>query len=156
MGRRRRGGRVDATGRTAGEQFFAVPYRMAKSIAWRSLSGPALKVWVELRTRYNGKNNGDLSLSFEDAARLLSLSKSTVGRAYAELEQKGFIQKTKQGQWYGRMATTWTVTDRAHQGHQATNDWRYWRPPDEKAKSRSRYPCGTVRGGDGPVSVPSN
>ena len=87
----RKGGRkgINATGRTKGDgQFLAIPYSMAHSEAFRSLSGPALKVWIELRTQFNGHNNGQVSLSFQRAADLLGMSKSTVGRAFKELEEK--------------------------------------------------------------------
>ena len=84
---------------------------MACCEAWRSLSGPAVKVWIELRSRYNGNNNGDLSLSWDEGARLLGLGKATVGRAFQDLEARGFIVMTKRGQWYGRMATTWAVRE---------------------------------------------
>lgn len=48
----------------------------------RQLSGPALKVLVELRCRYNGSNNGKVTLSLDEAARLLGLSKTTAKRAF--------------------------------------------------------------------------
>ncbi len=86
---------------------MGLPYAMARSPALRSLSGAALKVWVELRCRFNGRNNGQISLGWDEAARLLGLGKSTVGRVFAELEAKGFIVMTKRGHWYGRQATTW-------------------------------------------------
>lgn len=117
---------------TEDQQYLTVPYVMARSPAWRSLSGPALKVWFEIRTRYNGKNNGDLSVSLDEAARLLGLSKSTVQRAYGELVEKGFLQMTKRGRWYGRMATTYAVTDRACNGHLATRAWQRWRSAEKK------------------------
>ncbi len=122
MKKRRR--KVNATGRNDTEQYVPIPYTMARHPAWRSLSGAAVKVWVELRSRFNGRNNGDLSLSLDEAARLLGIGKATAQRAFAELETKGFIKMTKRGQWYGRMATTWTVTDRSFQGHPPTRDWQ--------------------------------
>lgn len=115
---------------------------MATSDAWRSLTGSAVKVFVELRSRYNGLNNGDLSLSFAEAADLLALGKSTIARAFGELESKGFIQKTSEGQWYGRKAATWTVTDRPQKkGEPASNCWQSWRYP----KTDRRYSSGTMR-----------
>jgi predicted ArsR family transcriptional regulator len=114
---------------------------MAESDAWRSLSGSAVKVYVELRSRFNGRNNGDLSLSFDEASNLLALGKSTVARAFAELEAKGFIRKTAQGRFIGRTASTWLVTDQKHKGHHASNDWRRWRYP----KTDPRYCGGTMR-----------
>jgi hypothetical protein len=107
---------------------------MAQCDAWRLLSGAAVKVWVELRSRYNGKNNGSLSLSWDEASRLLGLGKATVGRAFAELERKGFIVMTRRGRWYGRLATTWAVTDRSHLGEFPTHAYRSWRRPPRRQK----------------------
>ena len=92
--------------------------------AWRSLSGNAIKLFLELRSRFNGSNNGSLRLSYDEAVNLLGMSKGTVGRAYKELEQCGFIKKMKEGQWYGRKAHEWAVTDVPCNGYPATRDWR--------------------------------
>jgi len=106
-----------------------MPYAMLSSPAWRSLSGPAVKVWLELRTRFHGGNNGHMALSYEEAATLLSLSKSTVKRALQELQDKGFVVMTRKGQWYGRLASEWAVTDKGVDGNAATRAWQNWRPP---------------------------
>lgn len=132
--RRARG--ANAKGRSKGnEQFVPIPYNMARSIAWRSLSGPAVKVYIELRSRFNGFNNGELSLSMDEAKHLLGLGKSTIARALKDLAERGFIAVTRPGQWYGRLATTYAVTDRPLNGGLATNAWRHWRP--EKTVPRS-------------------
>ena len=128
--------------RKGGGQFVPIPYNMARSDAWRSLSGAAVKVYVELRSRFNGYNNGQISLSFSEAADLLAVGKSTVGRAFAELEAKGFIKKTKQGHWHGRLASEWAVTDKPLKpGDPTPNDWQRWRHP----KTDPRYSGGTMR-----------
>jgi hypothetical protein len=101
---------------------------MARSLAFRSLSGAALKVFIELRTRFNGGNNGELSLSLDEAAHLLGIGKGTAQRAFAELADKGFIAMTKKGQWYGRRATTWRVTDKGWNGDLPTYAWKRWTP----------------------------
>jgi DNA-binding transcriptional ArsR family regulator len=127
--KRRRGRRVDATGRSIGdEQFIGLGYATVRSPAWRSLSGAAVKVWCELRSRYNGGNNGKLSLSLDEGARLLPLSKSTVRRALEELAAKGFIVLMRRGRWFGRMASEWRVTDRSCNGYPASYDWKRWKP----------------------------
>ncbi len=136
MGRRKN--KVNKTGRNETEQYVKISYAMVQSDAWRSLSHGALKVWFELRIRYNGRNNGKLSLSLDEGARLLGMSKSTIGRGLKELEVKGFIVKTKQGQWYGRLATEYRVTDKSCDGVPPTHDWRRWRSsvPVSPAKPR--------------------
>jgi hypothetical protein len=137
MGRRFGKGRgADATGRSKRSgQFVPIPHDMAESAAWRSLSGPALKVYVELRRRYNGGNNGDLSLSLDEAARLLHMGKATVARAFAELEAKGFIRMTARGRWYGRQATTYAVTDRPVGRNPPTQAWRIWQSATKNSAS---------------------
>src|SRR3546814_15804876 len=100
---------------------------MAQSIAFRSLSGAALKVFIELRCRYNGGNNGALTLSMDEGARLLGISKMTVHRALKELQEKGLVKMTRRGQWYGRVATTWATTDVSLDGIPPTRDWQIGR-----------------------------
>jgi hypothetical protein len=110
------------------EQYFGLSYAMARSDAFRSLSGPALKVFIEIRTRFNGGNNGELSLSLDEAARLLGIGKGTAQRAFAELVEKGFLRLMRRGRWFGRQATTWRTTDKGCKGELPTNDWKFWRP----------------------------
>jgi hypothetical protein len=110
------------------EQYFGLSYQMARSPAFRLLSGSALKVFVEVRTRFHGGNNGDLSLSLDEAVRLLGIGKGTAQRAFAELEEKGFLRKMRRGQWVGRLATTWRTTDKSFKGDLPTNDWKAWQP----------------------------
>lgn len=120
-------------------QFVPLSYRFLHSPAWRSLRGPAVKVWLELRSRYNGGNNGKLALSCDSAAKVLHLGKATVLRAFKELQDKGFIVMTRRGQWYGRMATTWAVTDKPCDGNLATRTWETWQPQTatkQRAKKR--------------------
>lgn len=132
MKRKRKSARANATGRNETEQFLPIPYAMARSTAFRSLNGNALKVWIELRSRFNGRNNGDLTLSLDEAARILGIGKATAQRAFAELKEKGFLKMVKLGSWYGRRATTWAVTDRSYQGHAPSRDWNRWRPANDR------------------------
>ena len=83
MARTRR--KANRTGRREGrDQYLTVGYPIARSVAWRSLGGAAVKVWIELHTRYHGGNNGKLNLSLDEAARALGLGKATVDRALME------------------------------------------------------------------------
>lgn len=115
-----------------GEQWATLSYAMAHHAAFRALSGAAVKVWIELRTRYNGGNNGRLHLSYAEAAKLLGLSKTTVMRAFEELATAGFIVRTRDGHWYGRLAHEWRCTDIPSDGRPATRDWQ--RPRPEKTE----------------------
>lgn len=124
--------RHNATGRNKNPEgaHWRLPYYLIGHAAWRGLSGNAIKVYAELRRRFvvrgDGKtnNNGQISLSLDEGARLLHMSKSTVRRALQELEADGFIVKTRQGQWYGRLATQWRLTDERFDGEPPTRDWQ--------------------------------
>ena len=153
MASKGKGRHADKKGRSKyDEQFLPIPYSMASSDAWRCLSGAAVKVYVELRSRYNGSNNGRLFLSLNDAARLLGIGKQTAMRAFDDLEEKGFIVMTKRGNWYGRTATEWRVTDRSHDGNHPTNDWKQWHAP--KPKNKTRFRGGPIGWDDGSVAEP--
>jgi len=127
--RRNRGRGVDQRGDSKREgQYFGLSYSMAHSAAFRSLSGGALKVLVELRCRFNGGNNGKVFLSYQEAAVMLGISKSTAARAFAELKEKGFVRVARPGHFYGRRAAEWILTDCKHEGQPPTRDWQAWRP----------------------------
>ena len=131
---------IDQKGRRKSDgQYWKLSYFMTQSEAFRSLSGGALKVLVEIRCRYNGNNNGHIFLSYQEAATLLGMSKSTVKRAFDELVEKGFLRKRKEGQWYGRQAAEYIITDKPFSGQNATNDWQQWRS-QKRTKNRSSVP----------------
>jgi hypothetical protein len=145
-----KGSRTNKTGRSArGGQWIPLPYPLCRSPAFRSLGGAALKVFIELRCRFNGCNNGDLTLSLGDAARLLGLSKSTAVRAFAELEAKGLIFKTSPGNWYGRRAATWAVTtEPLHLPRaelRARDDWKRWDGEQLRPLENSEHGTDTAR-----------
>ena len=125
---KRRRAKVNAKGRNEFERYVIVTYPMIESQAWRTLTPAALKIWFELRSKFNGSNNGELSLSFAKAAKILGLGRSTITAAFNDLEEKGFIELKLLGQWYGRKATEWRVTDQRYKGKPATNEWRNWKP----------------------------
>lgn len=146
MARRHKRGRgVDQRGDSKRQgQYFGLPYVMAQSPAFRSLSGGALKILIELRCRFNGANNGEVFLSYQEAADLLGMGKSTAARAFRELQEKGFIRMAAPGHFYGRRATEWILTDCPLHGHPPTRDWQAWRP----AKQRKRKSSVPVRDGN--------
>ena len=120
-------------------QYLPLPYAQLKSAAWRSLSGAAVRLWLELHTRYNGGNNGALSLSYAEAGDLLGMGKATVQRAYGELVTKGFLALEREGNWYSRRAHEWRLTTKPMETVRgrlsATQDWHAYRTPKTKRGS---------------------
>jgi len=117
--------------RTSEGQYVPLPYAQLKSDAWRSLSGNAVRVWLELHTRYHGGNNGKLTLSYAEAGETLGMGKATVQRAYGELVAKGFLVLEHEGNWYNRRAHEWRLTTKPMhrpKGRELpTNDWRQFK-----------------------------
>ena len=68
-------------------QYVPLSYAMIKSPAWRAMSGPAVKLWLELHPRFNGSNNGKVFLSMNEAAETLGLGKATIQRACKDLQE---------------------------------------------------------------------
>lgn len=136
-------------------QYTTLPYAQIKSEAWRSLSGAAVKVWLELHTRFNGGNNGNVRLSMNEAVRALGISKGTAQRAFIELEEKGFIALQNPGNWYHRKAHEWRLTTKRMQTSKgvqvATNDWQKWR-----AKTKDGPPEYPSTSPMGPPRNPNN
>ena len=128
---RKRHARADAKGRTKGdERFVLLNYTLATSPSFRSLSGNALKYYIELRSRWDGKtNNGRLHLALEDAARLLGMGKSSAHRAQHELIEKGLLKKTRDANWRLSIAAEFALTDKTCSGSKPEHEYRQWRPP---------------------------
>ena len=123
------------------EQYVALYYGFLKSEAWRSLSGAAAKLFLELHTRFHGGNNGKLHLSMNEAAKNLGLGKATIQRAYEELQTKGFIVLMIPGDWYGRRAHDWRLTTKPMETPRGrvvpSNEWHQWRAPKTEVGSNS-------------------
>jgi hypothetical protein len=139
--RRFKKGRDDSEG-----QYVNFSYSFLNSEAWRTLSGPAVKVFLELRTRFHGGNNGKLHMSLDEAAGLLGLGKATVQRAFQELKDRSLLICTKRGQWYGRQASEWAVFDKGIDGGLPSYKWKQWRPPGPPRPSVLRWNRKTKRG----------
>lgn len=125
------------------KQFKKLRHSMLSSEVWRHLPPPAIKVMIELWRRYNGKNNGQISLSRNEAAKLLHIGKGTSQKAFETLLEVGFIKIARRGSFMGRRATEYILTDTSYLGHNATNEWRQWRPP--KVKQKQSFGIETIR-----------
>ncbi|MDE4174913.1 hypothetical protein PXK01_12170 [Phaeobacter sp. PT47_59] len=65
------------------------------SPAWGSLKPGPRALYIELKRRFNGSNNGAIILSYRDAAKALSAHRNTVGGWFDALEERGFIHATR-------------------------------------------------------------
>lgn len=89
--RRKRGG--------AG-RHVQLPEWLQASEAWATLRPGPRALYVELKRRYTGFNNGRIVLSHRDAAKALNVTRNTVGPWFGELVERGFI-RMRQGPHLG-------------------------------------------------------
>ena len=70
-----------------------------RSLAWRSLSAAERAVYVEIAFHYTGENNGRIVISVRGLATSLGISKDTSSRVLKVLEDRGFIEVVKRGEF---------------------------------------------------------
>ena len=145
---------VDKKGRTkkAG-RFVALPHRVLISRAYGSLDCVTRQLLLGLCMIYNGSNNGSLWLSVRDAMDRLGLSDHhAVTRAFEDLEDRRFIQLTKEAHFSVKASSTsrarcwrvsWLVWQEGPKSRRAP-DWSFeqWQMPEgtdkKSAKARKR------------------
>lgn len=119
--------------------------------AYRSLSVYGRCLLTELKRRYNGSNNGYISMSVREAEQLLGCSRRPVLKAFDELQQKGFITARQKGSfdWKVRHATEWLLTEYPFMGNLPTKEFMSWRPavqdpPQEKSRVHESHLTGAL------------
>jgi hypothetical protein len=103
--RRRRNKRLDAP--------HVRLYRwMLDSPAYLSLSCAARAVLIEIARGHDGMNNGRLGLSIRRASERCNIARGTAQRAFAELQERGFIDCMTKGAFSRKVlhATEWRLT----------------------------------------------
>ncbi|MCZ6591643.1 MAG: hypothetical protein O7B98_10970 [Alphaproteobacteria bacterium] len=116
-------------GRRKGEPKHVRIYRwMFDCPAYRSLNVYERCLLVELGRRYNGTNNGEISMSVREAANRLGCSINPAAKAFRGLEGRGFIRTHVKGAFNvkQRHATTWILTEYEYAGKKPTKDFMKW------------------------------
>jgi hypothetical protein len=72
-------------------------WRMLDSPAWRALSHADVRVYLAMRRKLLGSNNGDINATLAEMKHAGISSSSTLATALHRLEALGFIEKTRQG-----------------------------------------------------------
>src|SRR3978361_1779485 len=82
------------------------------SPAYLSLGCPARAVLIELTRVYKGNNNGRLGLSVRRASERCKVARGTAQRAFAELQERGFIELVTKGAFSRKSphASEWRLT----------------------------------------------
>ncbi|MDR3126062.1 MAG: hypothetical protein LBT92_00325 [Rickettsiales bacterium] len=118
------------TGRQGSEHFIKLPYNIAESPAYRTLSPSARSIMTAIQYRYNGYNNGQIGFACSSGEKW-GICPNTTQKALTELYEHGFIIPFKKGMRLGRKASEWALTFERLNNQPPTNDWKRF---DEKQK----------------------
>lgn len=127
-----------------------LPEWLQASEAWATLKPGPRALYVELKRRFNGSNNGRIILSHRDAATALNVHRNTVGAWFIELEARGFI-RTTQGHHLGpsgvgqssRLALEEMPTDNMKTAPRTFMSWRQKQKPRIKNRTARHNGCDT-------------
>lgn len=103
------------------EQFIGSP-------AYRDLTTRARCLLEEFQRIYKPGRNGELSISVENAAKLLNCCANSARNAFRELEEKGFLALCCEASYSAGRATEYRLTIEPHNGRAPTDDWMDWEP----------------------------
>jgi hypothetical protein len=101
---------LQGQGKHSGPSFIQLHHHVKRSTSYHGLSMIARALLIELIDRYTGCNNGMIILSVREAAYELRCNKSTISRAFSELDDAGLVRPMKVGAWRGRHASEWKLT----------------------------------------------
>ncbi|WP_194247544.1 hypothetical protein [Aliiruegeria sabulilitoris] len=82
-------------GKRGGGKFVQLPEYLQRTEAWATMKPGPRALYVELKRRFNGSNNGEIILSHRDAAKALNVNRNTVTGYFHELQERGFIRQTE-------------------------------------------------------------
>lgn len=81
--------------------FVAISRKTLNSKEWKELIPSAKLLYIHLKSKYNGSNNGSIRLYYSELKGIKGISSSsTVSKAREELEDKGWIKREKLGGLY--------------------------------------------------------
>ncbi|MDX0112603.1 hypothetical protein GOC07_09985 [Sinorhizobium meliloti] len=136
------------------ERFFQMHVWLLDSAAWKAANVYERSLYMELKQRYNGSNNGDIALSRREAEAALNCSDKPVKAAFKGLMEKGFIRVATRGSFHwkqgggpGGRSTRWILTeypvDHPVKGLSPDRDFMRWRPsPERKTRDDESTPMG--------------
>ena len=134
------------------ERFYQMNAWLTNSAAWRAASVYERSLYLELKQRYNGYNNGDIALSHREAQAALNCSNKPVIEAFKGLVSKGFIRAAQVGSFHwkkeggaGGRSTRWILTeygtDYPEKSISPERTFMRWKPSaEEKARCADSTP----------------
>lgn len=133
------------------ERFFQMHVWLISSEAWKATNVYERCLYMELKQRYNGTNNGEIPLSHREAQLALNCSNKPVMAAFAGLINKGFIRPGQVGSFHwkvgggaGGRSTRWILTeypvDLPLRSLIAEKTFMRWKPEKDKSRCAESIP----------------
>lgn len=118
-----------------------LPEYLQATQAWGTLKPGPRALYIELKRRFNGGNNGRIVLSHREAAEALNVHRNTVGGWFKELEERGFIFTT-QAPYLGPsgvgQAAHWALQELPTVGEEKPRfGFRKWQPEKKKPRTKT-------------------
>lgn len=94
-------------------KFLMLEGYLIRSAAWQHCTPNDKAIYLELKWRYDGLNNGRIGFGCREAGESIGVSKDTAQRSLDSLEAKGFIVKKRASGFNmkSRLATEWLLTE---------------------------------------------
>ena len=89
--------RSKSKGRSDNKGFVKLYHDILRSDEWCALSPYSTKLFIDLLNQFNGRNNGDLTTAWKIMLERNWKSKDTLFKSIHELEDGGWILRTRQG-----------------------------------------------------------
>lgn len=129
-------------GRSAG-RFVMLPEWLQRSEAWATLKPGPRALYVELKRRFTGTNNGRIFLSHRDAAKGLNVTKDTISGYFRDLVERDFITMTQGGHLGPSgigQAAKWALQEETLDGKAPAKGFMVWRGK-QKPVMEIQTPC---------------
>lgn len=118
-------------GKKGAGRHVQLPEFLQATEAWATLRPGPRALYIELKRRYNGHNNGQIILSHRDAAQAINVNRNTVGGYFDQLQERGFITMTRApflGPSGVGQASLWALQERpTADGKSAQMEFKSWR-----------------------------
>ena len=129
------------------DRFMMIEHWEIRSAAWRELTPRDIRVYLLLHERYNGHNNGRISLSIREAAKFGRMAKSSAQKALRRLEELGFIKLSFKGSFSQKIrdgsgncyASEYTLTSKKVGDSSPTKDFMSWIPKKKTVPKQNRH-----------------
>ena len=124
------------------ERHVRVFYWVMETPAWADLNPTERALYLLLKSRYNGANNGKIVLSCRQAAEMLNCGKDTAAQAAKGLIAHGFAAVQSKGKFSRKVrhATEWRLTEHPCDvtGDIPSKEFARWHPQKQNTVPEDR------------------